>query len=273
MTESTWTKAWLLFALSGGACAPALPAAEVTLHLDHANLREVARVLTEATGRRTAVFGASVDPVAECITISIVDPRRVSAGEAVRLIQRALADVGVRVELDANSVRFLAAPGATLPACPSTAAEAAEPEPPLVAAPEAISPEEISPEEISPEEAFRRDVRRVSDTEVVVTRAALEALFENQAGLLMRTARIIPREENGVASLGVYAIRRLSPLGVLGLQNGDRIRSINGYAMSSPDAALEAYARLRSADELAVELTRRGAPVTLRIRIVTALPE
>jgi general secretion pathway protein C len=33
--------------------------------------------------------------------------------------------------------------------------------------------------------------------------------------------------------------------------------------MSSPDSALEAYARLRSADRITVNLVRRGQPTTV----------
>jgi general secretion pathway protein C len=47
------------------------------------------------------------------------------------------------------------------------------------------------------------------------------------------------------------------------LQNGDRLLTINGLDLSSPDKALETYVRLRAANHLVVALERRGAPITL----------
>jgi general secretion pathway protein C len=56
-------------------------------------------------------------------------------------------------------------------------------------------------------------------------------------------------------------------LGKLGLQNGDLMRTINGFEMSSPDTALEAYARLRSASNLTVAVVRRGQPMNVQYDI------
>ncbi len=101
-------------------------------------------------------------------------------------------------------------------------------------------------------------ITRVSDTEFTVQRSLVDQILENQ-GELMRTARIIPHEEGGrVVGVKMYGIRRNSLLGRLGLQNGDMLRTINGFDMSSPDSALEAYTRLRSADHLTLSIVRRG---------------
>jgi general secretion pathway protein C len=56
-------------------------------------------------------------------------------------------------------------------------------------------------------------------------------------------------------------------LGVLGFQNGDRLETINGFNMSSPEKALEAYARLRTAKGLNVKINRRGKPMSLDYHI------
>jgi general secretion pathway protein C len=106
-------------------------------------------------------------------------------------------------------------------------------------------------------------ITRNSDTSFTVARNLVDKLLENQAEL-MRTARIIPHEENGrTVGVKLYGIRRNSLLGRLGLQNGDMLRTINGYDMTSPDSALEAYARLRGADNLTVSLVRRGQATTI----------
>jgi general secretion pathway protein C len=45
------------------------------------------------------------------------------------------------------------------------------------------------------------------------------------------------------------------------------LRTINGFDMSAPDSALEAYAKLRSASNLSVAVVRRGAAVTMEYNI------
>ena len=77
----------------------------------------------------------------------------------------------------------------------------------------------------------------------------------------------MPESENGIAiGVKLHGIRSNSLLGKLGLQNGDLLRTVNGFDLSSPDTALEAYSRLRSASQLSVAVTRRGKPLNSRIR-------
>lgn len=111
------------------------------------------------------------------------------------------------------------------------------------------------------------NITKVSDTQFSVTRGFVDGLLENQSQL-MRSARIIPHQENGqTVGVKLYGIRRSSLLGRLGLQNGDMLRTINGFDMTSPDSALEAYTRLRSADSLSVSIVRRGQPMTMDYNI------
>lgn len=118
-----------------------------------------------------------------------------------------------------------------------------------------------------PSSDIESGITRNSDTNYTVTRALVDQLLTNQAEL-MRTARIIPHEENGrTVGVKLYGIRRNSLLGRLGLQNGDMLRTINGYDMASPDSALEAYSRLRGANNLSVNVVRRGNPMALEYNI------
>jgi general secretion pathway protein C len=117
-----------------------------------------------------------------------------------------------------------------------------------------------------PDDIAKR-IQKVSDTEFHVDRAVVDNILENQAQL-MRTARIVPEQKDGkVVGIRLFGIRPDTLLGKLGLQNGDRLEAINGFEMASPEKALEAYARLRTADSLAVKVTRRGAPVTIDFKI------
>jgi general secretion pathway protein C len=102
-------------------------------------------------------------------------------------------------------------------------------------------------------------IQKVSDTEFNVDRSVVDKILENQAEL-MKSARIVPEQENGkVVGIRLFGIRSDTLLGTLGLENGDRLQSINGFDMASPEKALEAYARLRTADHLTVQVNRRGA--------------
>jgi general secretion pathway protein C len=112
------------------------------------------------------------------------------------------------------------------------------------------------------EEELNQGITQVSDTSYNVNRSLLDKVLSNQAEL-MRAARIIPYEENGrVIGVKVYGIRRSSLLGKLGVQNGDVLRTINGFDLSSPDSALEAYTKLREMDQFSIAMMRRGQPRT-----------
>ena len=93
----------------------------------------------------------------------------------------------------------------------------------------------------------------------------VDKILENQAEL-MRSARIVPEQKDGkVVGVRMFGIRPDTLLGTLGLQNGDRLETINGFNMASPEKALEAYARLRTAGNLNVKVNRRGAAAEHRL--------
>ncbi|MFK7985272.1 MAG: type II secretion system protein GspC [Sandaracinaceae bacterium] len=110
-------------------------------------------------------------------------------------------------------------------------------------------------------------ITRVNDGEFSIERGLVNRLLQNQAAV-MRMARVIPHEEGGrVVGVKLYGIRRSSLLGRLGIQNGDMLRTINGFDMTAPNSALEAYARLQSADRITVNLNRRGQDQTIDYQI------
>ena len=110
-------------------------------------------------------------------------------------------------------------------------------------------------------------IQKVSATEFNVDRSVVDKILENQAEL-MRSARIVPEQENGkVVGIRMFGIRPDTLLGTLGMENGDRLESINGFPMASPEKALEAYARLRTADHLTVSVNRRGKPTNIDFNI------
>ena len=111
--------------------------------------------------------------------------------------------------------------------------------------------------------AIKKGIRKISDTSFEIDRGVVDQILENQA-VLMRQARIVPEQENGrVVGIRLLGVRADSLLATLGMQNGDRLQTINGFEMASPEKALEAYARLRTADKLTISLVRGGKPMNL----------
>jgi general secretion pathway protein C len=117
------------------------------------------------------------------------------------------------------------------------------------------------------EEELDDGIEKVTDTRFNIQRSLVDKALANQ-GSLMKTARVIPHEEDGrVVGVKLYGIRRNSLLGRLGVRNGDMLRTINGFAMASPDTALEAYSRLRSADKLTLAVKRQSKELTIEYNI------
>jgi general secretion pathway protein C len=144
-----------------------------------------------------------------------------------------------------------------VPAAPAPVASAT-PDVPPVSTGRGASP-------VPPEIASK--IQKISDTEYSIDRAVVDNILERQTEL-MKSARIVPEQKDGkVLGIRLFGIRPDTLLGTLGLQNGDRLESINGFNMGSPEKALEAYARLRTASNLNIKVNRRGAPLSIDYRI------
>ncbi len=102
-----------------------------------------------------------------------------------------------------------------------------------------------------------------SGNNCTVERALVESLLTNTTSLAM-AARFVPSMKDGKPNgFKLYAIRPNSIFGRIGLQNGDTIKGINGSDMTTPDAALALYSKLRSASHLSVAVERRNQAVTM----------
>jgi len=107
----------------------------------------------------------------------------------------------------------------------------------------------------------------LSDTKRRIDRAVVEKALSDQDALL-KSARVLPYEKDGkVQGFKVYGIMHSGLLGQLGLNNGDIVQRINGVEITSADQALAAYAKFRSDSKIRVDLTRRGAPMTLEVDV------
>jgi len=105
-------------------------------------------------------------------------------------------------------------------------------------------------------------IQKVTDAEYNLDRSVVDLVLDNQAEL-WRSVRVVPDKgtDGRVAGIRLFGIRSDSLLGLLGIQHGDRLESINGFALGSPAEALEAYARLNRSPNLNLRLNRRGRPL------------
>ncbi len=112
-------------------------------------------------------------------------------------------------------------------------------------------------------------ITAVSDSEFTVSRAAYESLMADPTAL-SRAARIVP--DRSGAGFKLYGIRSPSAgiftLRQVGFMNGDVVRAVNGHDLSDIEAAMDALAKVRKAEQLAFEIERRGATMTITIRVV-----
>jgi general secretion pathway protein C len=112
-----------------------------------------------------------------------------------------------------------------------------------------------------------KGIQKVSATEFKIERGVVDKILENTAAL-MTQVRIVPEKDGDKATgIRLFGVRPESLLGLLGMENGDRLQTINGFDMTNPEKALEAYARLRTADHLTVSVNRKGTPTNLDYNI------
>lgn len=85
---------------------------------------------------------------------------------------------------------------------------------------------------------------------------------------LFRQLRVVPEQQNGkIVGLRLFGVRPGSLLATLGLKNGDRLETINGLSLANPEQALQAYARLRTAEHLRLRVVRAGQPLDIDLHI------
>jgi general secretion pathway protein C len=103
-----------------------------------------------------------------------------------------------------------------------------------------------------------KQIAKVGPNEYVIERSAVDRILEAQAELMKQ--RIVQEKEGDrVVGVRVFGVKSGSVLSMLGIENGDRLETLNGFEMSNPEKMLEAYARLRGgADRLQIHLTRNG---------------
>ena len=115
--------------------------------------------------------------------------------------------------------------------------------------------------------ALAKKIDKIGANEYQIERSAIDTILGDYAKL-MRRVRMRPVQKDGkLVGMRISRIQSGTLLSELGLKNGDRIDSINGFPLTSPEKALTAYARLRTASNISVKVQRGGKPVTIDYRI------
>jgi general secretion pathway protein C len=116
-------------------------------------------------------------------------------------------------------------------------------------------------------ESLRNKITKISDTEYKIERSVVDEVLEKQAQL-MRYTRLRPiKSGDKVTGLRVSRVRPGTLLDALGVKNGDELRTINGFELTNPQRALEAYGRLRTANSLSLQVMREGKPVNIDFKL------
>lgn len=109
-------------------------------------------------------------------------------------------------------------------------------------------------------------IQKTGENHFRVERSTLRGLLAGPG--TMSLARVKPHQDGDrTTGLDLLGIRKGSPLASLGMQNGDILRTVNGYEVSRPEVALTAYSELQSASSITVNLVRKGRPLSLEFAI------
>lgn len=113
---------------------------------------------------------------------------------------------------------------------------------------------------LAPELAAK--IRQAGEHQVVVDRSLISDAMDRQGEVFGRL-RILPVPDG----VRVTGIAQGSLLALLGMENGDELRSVNGMMVSDPRSAMEAYMKLMKADHWVVNVSRRGKPLNLDVQV------
>lgn len=112
-------------------------------------------------------------------------------------------------------------------------------------------------------------IQQLGPYRYAIERSAFDAVFQMENGLV-RGTKVRPVKD-GDRILGMSfngrGVAEGSLLHSIGIRAGDVLKSVNGFQPTNPQKALEAYGRLKTADNLSLVLEREGQSVTIDYQI------
>ncbi len=181
--------------------------------------------------------------------VNILSPKEMTPKQAMQLFVDAVEATGLVVVQKPDTIIIKLGPN--MPAsCPDVA----------TAAPATDADDELG-------KLLDAGIQKIDDSHYQVSRGVVDKVLANPMAVA-KGARVVPAVKDGKPyGFKLYAIRPSSIWARVGLTNGDTLVAVNGFDLKTPDKALEVYTKLRDATSLAVDIVRRGTPLTVNISI------
>ncbi len=101
-------------------------------------------------------------------------------------------------------------------------------------------------------------VKKKGEGKYEVSRDSIDTVLSNMSAL-STDARVVPDFKGGKQrGFKLFSIKSKSVFSKIGLKNGDVLKTVNGYTLSSPDKILEVYGKLKDSEQISIEVLRRG---------------
>jgi hypothetical protein len=251
--------------------APANTKVSVTFQAGGASMRDLAAWVMSFSCKNV-VF--SEDVAMNTIKVNVLSPNELSPKQAMELFVDAVEATGLVVKQKANTIVISLGP--KMPrGCPGTSASPTTMKPDRTSDPLATgapggkgAPSGETETESEFDKLVDRGVRLVDATHATAKADVILALKSNPMAV-SKGFRAVPYTQDGkTIGVKVFAVRPTSFVGRIGLRNGDLLKAINGYELTSIDKVLEVYGKLAEATAFELELERRGKPLHLTITVV-----
>jgi membrane-associated protease RseP (regulator of RpoE activity) len=111
-------------------------------------------------------------------------------------------------------------------------------------------------------------LRCVSPGQCVWPRTAMQRLRDDPSALARRVARAMPyTRAGGRVGYKLFGIKPGRPAAELGLHNGDVAVAVNDHRLATETGVRAAHEALLAADELRIDVERKGEPVRVVLRL------
>ncbi|MFH1645535.1 MAG: hypothetical protein ABIB11_03850 [Candidatus Omnitrophota bacterium] len=110
------------------------------------------------------------------------------------------------------------------------------------------------------------NVRKEGDTYIVDADTVTNAIC--RAKQILRNVKLSPCFQGGLLSgLKVSKLKQVGILKEIGVEEGDVVKTVNGYKITTPFQIYKAYNKLRHKSEIEVQVIRNNQPFVLNYRI------
>jgi general secretion pathway protein C len=124
-----------------------------------------------------------------------------------------------------------------------------------------------APEPAGGKDAAAEGIQKTGEYSYKIERAWMNKQLED-IEKLSRQARVIPHYRDGKPQgFKLVGVRPGSVYSHLGIRSGDVLKAVNGDEITSPNKALEMYEKLKSQNNVTLEVERRGRPISLDFNI------